>query len=243
MSKLSLLVLATAAALGLTACASRVQSPEETALKSFPAPEAGKAGVYLYRDTYFGAIYGRDMFVNGACIGRSGAMSFYYIQLPGNQDYVFSTESEFSPNSLKLHLKSGQNYYLEQDIKVGLLVPGAEFQLAEDEAEAQETIRESTLLNAKCREMTYFGYFEEFPEMMDAPNVRFGRTPPNMVAVSVPTFGEPDNQSTDQLAADNSARTLEANPADGATQDSAAADSSLEAKFPASKKEILADQI
>lgn len=51
---------------------------------------------------------------------------FFYTEVDGNKDHYISTESEFSPNSLKFYAEPGQHYFFRQFIKWGVFVGGAD---------------------------------------------------------------------------------------------------------------------
>lgn len=108
-------------------CASvTMASKEETnQAKQFTTPPAGKAGIYIYRDSMLGAALKKDVTINGKCIGETAPNMFFYEQVNGNEVYTLATESEFSPNELKLKAESGTNYFVRQSIKLGAFVGGA----------------------------------------------------------------------------------------------------------------------
>jgi hypothetical protein len=110
-----------------TGCASvSMESPTKNAqAKAFTLPPTDKAGLYIYRDGLFGAALKKDIWVNDECIGESASNVFFYKELPGDKDYSVSTESEFSPNALMVHMEAGKNYFIRQFIKMGLFVGGA----------------------------------------------------------------------------------------------------------------------
>jgi hypothetical protein len=110
----------------LTGCAS-VKMQDKAAserAKQFAQPSAGSAGLYVYRDSAFGAALKKDVWVDGKCIGESAPNVFFFTEVaPGNRKV--STESEFSPNDLALMVEAGKNYFVRQFIKMGVFVGGA----------------------------------------------------------------------------------------------------------------------
>jgi hypothetical protein len=110
----------------LTGCAS-VKMEDKAAserAKQFAQPSAGRAGLYVYRDSAFGAALKKDIWVDDKCIGESAPNVFFYTEVaPGNRKV--STESEFSPNDLALLMDAGKNYFVRQFIKMGVFVGGA----------------------------------------------------------------------------------------------------------------------
>ncbi len=133
MFKKALLVVGVASILG--GCASvPMESKEASAqAKRFDVPADGNAGLYVYRDSFGGKALKKDIWVNDDCIGESASDVFFYTQLPGDKEHTISTESEFSPNSMRLLLERGKNYFVRQYIKLGAFVGGADLEVIEPE--------------------------------------------------------------------------------------------------------------
>lgn len=129
MKLVSLVVLA--ASLFITGCASVNMAPKEESakVKQFNEPSPGKAGVYIYRNSFFGKALKKDIWIDGMCIGESAPDVFFYTELDGGKTYRIDTESEFSPNTLELMLAAGKNYFIRQFIKMGVFVGGAGVEL------------------------------------------------------------------------------------------------------------------
>lgn len=130
--KISLVVLTSTLFVG---CAS---VPMESAdrmneVKAFPAPAAGKAGLYIYRTGVLGAALKKDVWVDGDCIGQSAPDVFFYEQVKGGAEHTVSTESELSPNDLSVTTEAGKNYFVQQYIKIGLIAGGAGLELIDAE--------------------------------------------------------------------------------------------------------------
>ena len=66
-------------------------------------------------------------------MGETGPKTFFYEQVDGNKTHKISTESEFSPNDLTAYFEAGKNYFVNQFIKLGLLVGGADLELVDEE--------------------------------------------------------------------------------------------------------------
>lgn len=140
------------AAFLLTGCASvPIANQELTAsAKQFKQAEQGKSGLYIYRTGGFGGALKKDIKINGNCIGETAPNVFFHEEVPGDQEYTISTESEFSPNDLKLQAKSGENYFIKQYMRPGLVVAGAGLKLV-DNAEGQKAIQKLNLAEkGKC---------------------------------------------------------------------------------------------
>ncbi|MGX8882457.1 DUF2846 domain-containing protein [Methylovorus sp. SPW-M1] len=127
--------IAVLASLHLGGCASVQMAPAETdkAKKEFAAPSEGKAGVYIYRNSSFGAALKKTVSIDGVPIGESAPNTYFYRELtPGSHE--LSTESEFSDNKLSLVVEKGNNYFVQQYIKLGAFVGGAGLKtVSEDE--------------------------------------------------------------------------------------------------------------
>lgn len=135
-----------------TGCASVPLAHQELSAtsKQFKQPEQGKSGLYIYRAGGLGTAIKKDIKINGRCIGETAPNIFFHEEVASGQEYTISTESEFSPNDLKLQAKSGENYFIKQYIKPGLLVGGAGLKLV-DNAQGQKAIQKLKLAEkGKC---------------------------------------------------------------------------------------------
>ena len=138
MKRIALVVLMSAL---FTGCASvKMEGPEATAkAKEFAPPTAGSAGLYIYRDSFVGKALKKDILVDGKCLGESGPDVFFRTEVSGGAEHEISTESEFSPNTLKLMFDAGKNYFVRQYIKMGAFVGGANLEVI-SEAQGKEAI-------------------------------------------------------------------------------------------------------
>lgn len=99
--------------------------------KKFNQPAAGKAGVYIYRDSLVGQALKKDIWLDGKCVGESAPNTFFYEAVEGDTTHEISTESEFSPNKLAIKTDSGENYFVRQYIKIGVFVGGANLEVVD----------------------------------------------------------------------------------------------------------------
>jgi hypothetical protein len=117
---------------------------ETTALsdqaKRFASPPEGQSGLYIYRQGVYGGAIKKDIWVDGECVGESAPNVFFYKAVTGDVEHTISTESEFSPNHLKLLTKSGINYFIRQFIKLGVFVGGAGLETVEA-AEGEKVVK------------------------------------------------------------------------------------------------------
>jgi hypothetical protein len=53
----------------------------------------------------------KDLRIDGRCLGESAPKIFFIEEVAGDQEHTISTESEFSPNVLRLFTVSNRNYF------------------------------------------------------------------------------------------------------------------------------------
>lgn len=152
MFKKVILAATAAAVLGVAGCASvpMANDPQSSTAKSFPAPDAGNAGLYVYRDSFVGKALKKDIFVDGNCLGESADKVFFYTQVPGDAKHTISTESEFSPNDLVVYMKEGVNYFIRQSIKMGVFVGGAKLETVSNDTGKSEVASLKMASNGQC---------------------------------------------------------------------------------------------
>ena len=123
------------ALLAVSGCASVDMAPTAASAeaKRFEPPQPGKAGLYIYRNSFVGKALKKTLWVDGRCIGESAPDVFFYTQVEGGKTHRVETESEFSPNALDVHMDSGRNYFLRQYIKLGVFVGGANLEQVGEE--------------------------------------------------------------------------------------------------------------
>lgn len=129
----------------VSGCASvpMASKQEDEAAKKFSLPANGKAGVYIYRNTFGGQALKKDVSLDGALLGETAnKVYFYKVVEPGK--HVVATESEFSDNTLSFEAAPAKNYFIEQYIKVGVFVGGANVKIV-DEEEGKKAILECGL--------------------------------------------------------------------------------------------------
>lgn len=126
----------------LQGCASVPMEADQASsnAKKFDKPPVGSANLYIYRATKVGQGLKKDIWLNGDCVGQTANNIFFLKEISGDgAEHKLATESEFSPNYLLLKADSGKNYFIEQYIKMGVFVGGANLRLV-DETKAKNTI-------------------------------------------------------------------------------------------------------
>lgn len=83
------------------------------------APPAGKAQVFIFRDSAFGFAIQMEVFINDVSIGKTWAKSFLYGVLePGHHTLMSKSENKAI---LELDVQAGQTYFVQQQVKMGAL--------------------------------------------------------------------------------------------------------------------------
>jgi hypothetical protein len=137
MKFLSLVALAFALLISGCASVEMASKVESAKAKEFNPPAQGKAGVYIYRDSFVGKALKKDIWIDGKCIGESAPDVFFYTEVEGGKAHKIDTESEFSPNTFELMFETGKNYFIRQFIKMGVFVGGAGLeQIPEEQGKA-----------------------------------------------------------------------------------------------------------
>ena len=138
-------------------CASVPKADQQLSqsVKELTAPQEGKAGLYVYRsNNIVGSALKKDIWVDGECLGETARGIFFYKEVEGNTNHTVSTESEFSPNHLKVETQSGKNYFIQQYIKPGVFVGGAALKLVDD-IQGKKAVSEYNLATiGKCSKPT-----------------------------------------------------------------------------------------
>lgn len=141
-------------AIALTGCSSSVpmESKETTKqAQQFNAPSPQTAGLYVYRkDAYVGQALKKDVWVGTECIGETANGVFFYKEVEADKSLELSTESEFSPNKLTIDAKNGELYFIEQYVKMGAFVGGADIQVSTTEAGKEEVLKLNMAKGGNC---------------------------------------------------------------------------------------------
>lgn len=126
----------------IVGCASvpKADSQQSQMTKQLTPPKEGYASIYVYRsNSVVGGMLKKDIWIDGECLGESSRGVFFHKEVPGDQKHVISTESEFSPNHLEINTEVGKQYFVQQSIKVGVVVGGANLKQV-DEATGKKAI-------------------------------------------------------------------------------------------------------
>lgn len=144
MSKKALGIVAVLATLSLVGCASvpMASVEKDAAAKSF-AVKAEKSNIYVYRNESMGAAVKLPVVVDGRAVGDTAAKTFLLLEVaPGNHTLVSKGEND---SVLPLTTSPGKNYYVWQEVKMGLFAPRSALQLV-DEATGRAGVNECKLI-------------------------------------------------------------------------------------------------
>ncbi|GLS13038.1 MULTISPECIES: DUF2846 domain-containing protein [Hydrogenophaga] len=139
---LAALLLASAA---LTGCASvnLADAKEDAQRKTFAAPAADKAGIYIYRNETFGAAIKMPVVLDGQLIGETASKTYFYKEVtPGKHTVESLTEGK--ENKLEVETKGGTLTYIWQEVKMGMWAAASKLHLVGAE-EGQKGVSESQL--------------------------------------------------------------------------------------------------
>lgn len=112
--------------------------------KLFNLPKENKAGVYIYRDSSFGAALKKNLYIDGKFIAESSPYMFFYVEIEGDKEHKFSTSSEFSRNNLFLKTEKNKLYFIRQYMKIGLFTGASDLELVEEDI-AKKAILDSDM--------------------------------------------------------------------------------------------------
>lgn len=119
---------------------------QDAAVKTFSAPPAGKAGLYIYRNETMGAAIRMNVAVDGQPIGQTAANTFLYKEVaPGKRTITSTAENT---DTLEVDAKPGMLYYIWQEVKMGIIGARSKLQLV-DEAKGKKGVLETKLAETK----------------------------------------------------------------------------------------------
>jgi hypothetical protein len=122
---------ALAAAVLASGCASvQMASTEmDTSAKSY-AVKPNKANIYVYRNEVFGAAIKMPVLLNGKAIGDTASKTYMLLEVdPGSHTIVSKAEKD---SVLKVDAAAGRNYFVWQEVKMGMLQAGSLLHLVDE---------------------------------------------------------------------------------------------------------------
>ncbi|MBR7801738.1 DUF2846 domain-containing protein [Undibacterium fentianense] len=134
----------------LTGCASikMASQAEDAKAKSFAA-DPNQANLYIYRNEFMGAAIKMPVEIDGKEIGKTGSKTYFAVKVaPGKHTLVSKAENDFV---LDLSAEAGKNYFIWQEVKMGLLMARTKLQVV-DEATGKAGVNESQLIDTSIIE-------------------------------------------------------------------------------------------
>ncbi len=124
-------VLALTTISSLVGCVSVPIAPSEhdVRAKSFSV-KPGKANIYVYRNESMGAAVKMPVTLNGKPMGATGAKTFLLAEVPPGKHILVSKAENDYP--LEIVAESGKNYFIWQEVKMGLLYARSQLHVSDD---------------------------------------------------------------------------------------------------------------
>ncbi len=134
----------------LSGCNSIPLAPEseDTLAKNFQ-PVPNKAKIYLYRNEFFGSQLKMPVTIDGKIIGHTLGNTYFMIEVePGSHTIQSLTEDVVS---MDIDTDAGKNYYVWQEVKMGLVSGRSLLHLVSEE-DGQKGVNECKLAVALSAE-------------------------------------------------------------------------------------------
>ena len=136
-------VLAVTSLMGGCASVPMAGANEDAKAKSFVAPTDGRANLYVYRNESFGAAIKMPLLLDNMAIGDTAAHTYAFQQLtPGQHMLVSKTEKDVS---LAIDAEAGKNYYVWQEVKMGMWAARSALHLVDDKT-GEEAVKDCKLI-------------------------------------------------------------------------------------------------
>ncbi|MAG65962.1 DUF2846 domain-containing protein [Pseudomonas sp.] len=128
-----------------TGCASINKAPSamNTEAKQFNT-HPDYAQVYVYRNETFGAALSMPVSVDGRQAGTTGPKSFFRFQLEPGQHTI---SSQNGASSLLLNTEANRNYFVWQEVKMGLVSGGSKLQVV-SEQQGRAGVQQCTMIKS-----------------------------------------------------------------------------------------------
>ncbi len=128
-----------------TGCASINKAPGamNTEAKQFNT-HPDYAQVYVYRNETLGAALSMPVSVNGRQAGTTGPKSFFRFQLEPGQHTI---SSQNGASSLLLNTEANRNYFVWQEVKMGLVSGGSKLQVV-SEQQGHAGVQQCTMIKS-----------------------------------------------------------------------------------------------
>ena len=139
-------VLSTAACLAGCGSAPLAPPKADTLAKLMLPPAEGKAVIYVFRNSPPSAGWTIHVTLDGKDMGVTGGQTYFRWEVSPGEHMIISKTHDWS--GLVINAEAGHQYYVWQDIGVGLLGPTSELKLV-DRISAELNLRSCYLLESK----------------------------------------------------------------------------------------------
>ncbi len=93
--------------------------------------KSDRSTIYIYRDELFGAAIQMPVSINGKSLGKTGSKTYFSLDVPpGKYTILSSAENE---STFVLQTEAGKNYFIWQEVKMGLLYARNILQMVSDD--------------------------------------------------------------------------------------------------------------
>lgn len=113
-------------------------------------PVAGKANIYIYRDEYLGGALQMPVEVNGKNVGTTGPKTYIFLEVKPGKYNIMSDGNKDKEDVITINAKKGNNYYVWQEIKMGLLMGGTKLSVV-DKKTGRKGVLECKLLKSPIK--------------------------------------------------------------------------------------------
>src|SRR6267378_7778121 len=125
-------------------CASvpMASADKDNSAKTFKA-KPGMANIYVYRNETFGAALKMPVVLDGKLAGETASKTYFLFEVaPGKHELISKGEND---SVLAVTVQDGRNYFVWQEMKMGMLVPRTLLHLV-DETTGRAGVAECKLI-------------------------------------------------------------------------------------------------
>jgi len=174
----------------MTGCASVPMAGKsaDAKAKQFVPSQDGTANLYIYRNEIIGSAIKMPVLIDGVEAGDTVAKAYIFKTLPpGSHTIVSKAEND---SSLTVDMQAGQNYFVWQEVKMGVLYARSKLHLVAEET-GEAGVRECDLVKGDgSAEMA----------LRAAPNATVASTPTSATPTADATSTAPDTSSQPAVA-------------------------------------------
>jgi hypothetical protein len=115
---------------------------KDASAKTF-ATKPGKGNIYVYRNEMLGAAQKMSVMFDGKIVGETASKTYFLFEVaPGKHELISKGEND---SVLAVTVQDGRNYFVWQEMKMGMLVPRTLLHLV-DETTGRAGVAECKLI-------------------------------------------------------------------------------------------------